>query len=224
MELYFFTAVDDNPKYRQEAAYLIKSGEKFGRKIHLFDIPTGNMWHRYKVKLFATDLPKADRYIYLDSDTVFTREGDWDAPDCQGTMDILYYCPEARMTQTVGFIRNHTICTGDKEAYDYVYNLWIKSYCPIWCNSGVVVLDADVRARFIPIWQKWMDDIDSHCEKGWVEGDEYPLLFARQEFSLPLLPPRFNGCCKWQPIYDWHVLLHADGNVSGPKRIPYDRA
>jgi len=224
MKLFFFTGVDDNSKYRQEAEWLIKSGKKYGRDIHLFDIPAGKMWNRYKVELFATKLPDADRYIYLDSDTILTCEGDWEAPDCQGVMDILYYIPQRRAEFTHSFIKNHTLLDGDPGAYNFILAEWRRLYCPIWPNSGVVVLDADMRSKFIPIWQKWMDLVDRHCDKGQVVGDEAPCMFARNEFSLPLLPPRFNGCCKWQPIYDWHVLLHADGNVNGPKRIPYDRA
>ncbi len=29
---------------------------------------------------------------------------------------------------------------------------------------------------------------------------------------------------QWQPINDDHVLIHADGNVGGEKRLPYLRA
>jgi len=224
MNLFFFTAVDSNPKYRKESEYLIASGKKYGRKIHLYDIPPDQIWNRYKVKLLASKLPPADRYIYLDSDTVLTGPGDWDAPDCQGVMDILYYTPQTRHKHTVSFIKNHTVLDGDPGAWEYILDLWQKKHCPIWPNSGVVVLDADVLERFVPVWQKWMDIVDSHCDKGFVVGDEAPCMFARDEFSLPLLSPRFNGCCKWQPIFDWHVLIHADGNVSGDKRKPYNKA
>lgn len=224
MNIYFFTAVDDNPRYRKEAEYLIRSGDKYGRKIHLYDIPKTEVWNRYKVKLLASDLPPADRYVYLDSDTVLTCKGDWEAPDCQGVMDILYFTPATRDKHTVSFIKNHTVLDGDPGAYEFILAEWRKRYCPIWPNSGVVVLDADMRQRFVPIWQKWMDIVDSHCDKGAVVGDEAPCMFARNEFSLPLLAPRFNGCCKWQPIHPWHVLIHADGSVAGEKRIPYDRA
>ena len=46
MELFFFTYVDQNPKYRQEADYLIRSGRRFGREIHLFEIPDAAIWNR----------------------------------------------------------------------------------------------------------------------------------------------------------------------------------
>lgn len=224
MKLFFFTYVDQNPKYRAEADILIRSGRRFGRDIHLFEIPPGAMWNRYKVELMAGELPPADRYICLDSDTILTGPGDWEAPDCQGMMDILYYCPEDRIRHTQGFIRNHTLLDHDVAAYEYILNLWRQHQCPIWPNSGVVVLDAGIRLPFAQCWKRWMAEIDSHCDRGFVVGDEAPATFALQEFGLPLLPPRFNGCCKWQMIYDWHVLIHADGNVTGTKREPYNAA
>jgi hypothetical protein len=224
MNLYFFTAVDRNPAYRREADILIASGKKYGRDIHLYDIPDGEVWNRYKVKLIASELPAADRYIYLDGDTVLTCRGDWEAGDCQGVSDILYFCPELRDKHTKAFIRNHTVLDGDPGAYEYILKIWREMNFPIWCNSGVVVLDAGTRLPFTTVWQKWMDRIDAHCDKGMVVGDEAPCMFARQEFGLPFLPQRFNGLCKWQPIYDWHVLIHADGNVGGAKRIPYNNA
>jgi hypothetical protein len=225
MNIFFFTYVDRNPKYRAEADLLIRSGRRFGREIHLFEIPEGAMWNRYKVELLAAELPAADRYVCLDSDTILTGPGDWEAGDCQGVMDILYYMdPPDRDKHTKAFIRNHTLLEGDPGAYEAILQLWRKWQCPIWPNSGVVVLDAEVRLPFARRWQEWMTMIDGRCNRGYVVGDEAPCMFARQDFGLPLLPPRFNGCCKWQPIHDWHVLLHADGNVNGAKRIPYNLA
>ena len=225
MKLFFFTAVDKNPVYRKEADILIASGKKYGRDIHLYDIPDSEIWNRYKVKLLASGLPEADRYIYLDGDTVLTCHGDWEADDCQGVSDVLYYMTEPdRHKHTHSFIKNHTLLDGDPGAYEYILGLWRQMDCPIWPNSGVVVLDDEIRLPFTAIWQKWMDQVDSHCDKGQVVGDEGPCMFARQEFGLPFLPQRFNGLCKWQTIYDWHVLIHADGNVGGEKRIPYDDA
>lgn len=225
MNCFFFTYVDDNPKYRRDAEILIKSGKKFGRDIHLYEIPGGAMWNRYKVELLAGELPEADRYICLDSDTVMTCHGDWEADDCQGVMDILYYMDEPnRHKYTYSFIKNHTLLDGDRGAHDFIYDLWQRLDFPIWPNSGVVVLDADVRLHFARCWKKWMKIIDSHADAGFVVGDEAPCTFARHTFDLPLLPPRFNGCCKWQEIHDWHVLLHADGNVTGEKRRPFDDA
>ena len=183
------------------------------------------MWNRYKVELLAGELPAADRYVCLDSDTILTGPGDWESDDCQGVMDILYYMePPDRDKHTKAFIRNHTLLDGDAAAYEYILALWREKHCPIWPNSGVVVLDAAIRLPFVECWQRWMAEIDAHCDRGFVVGDEAPCMFALQEFGLPLLPPRFNGCCKWQPIDDSHVLLHADGNVTGDKRIPYNRA
>ena len=225
MKIYFFTAVDDNPVYRREAEILIASGRRYGRDIHLHDIPAGRRWNRYKVDLLLTDLPAADRYVYLDSDTVLTGPGDWEAPDCQGVCHVLYYMDRARACKhEAGFMRNHTTCIGDGAAWDYVSALWHERDEPLWCNSGVVVLDAEVRLPFCRMWKDRLTDIDGHCARGFVEGDEYALCFARAEFELPLLPPRYNGMCKWQPIYDWHCLIHADGNVDGPKRQPYTAA
>ena len=225
MKIFFFTYVDQNPKYRAEADILIRSGRRFGRDIHLFEIPDGAMWNRYKVDLLAGELPPADRYVCLDSDTILTGPGDWEADDCQGVMDILYYCDDhERDKHTKAFIRNHTICAGDPGAYDCILAMWRRFKDPLWPNSGVVVLDADIRLPFAECWKRWMAEIDSHCDRGYIVGDEAPCMFARQEYGLPLLPPRFNGCCKWQPIHDGHVLLHADGNVTGPKRVPYNAA
>lgn len=224
MNLYFFTAVDKNPVYRREAEILIKSGRKYGRKIHLYDIPDDKVWNRYKIELISGKLPDADRYIYMDSDCVLTCNGDWEAADCQGCSDILYYCPNERTKHTNGFIRNHTLVAGDPGAYEYIIDTWRKMYCPPWRNSGVVVLDAAMRFKFMPIWQKWQDMLDSRSDKGEVIGDEAACMFAAAEFGLPLLPQRFNGLCKWQTIYPWHVLIHADGNVGGEKRKPYTEA
>ena len=223
MRLFFFTSADDY--YRQAAEILIASGKYFGREIHFFEMPAGEMWNRYKVKLLSGDLPPADKYIYLDADTVMTCEGDWESEECIGVADMLYYMEEKkRLEYTMSFIRNHTCVVGEGKGYEYVCQLWREFNFPVWCNSGVVVLPAEVRVAFMECWRQWMENIDSHCEKGFIEGDEYPLVFARQEFGLPFLPPRFNGMCKAQPIYDWHVLIHADGNVSGEKRLPYTKA
>src|SRR5512146_1043799 len=146
MQIFFFTAVDQNPVYRREAEILLASGRQYGREIHLFDIPAGARWNRYKVDLLRTELPPADRYVYLDSDTVLTGPGDWEAPDCQGVADVLYWCTKYdRLRHTTGFMRNHTICDRDAPAWDYVSTLWHQWHEPIWCNSGVVVLDAAVR-------------------------------------------------------------------------------
>ena len=222
MDLYFFCAVDENPIYRREAEILIESGRTFGREIHLYDIPATEVWNRYKVNLFLADLPPADRYIYLDSDCCLTGPGDWEAPDCLGVCDVLYYCNTLdRSRHTKGFMRNHTLLVGEKKGYDYLVQLYLEHGSPPWCNSGVVVLSAADRLPFARVWKDWMNPIDAQCEKGFMVGDEGALLVARQEYGLPLLPPRFNGMCKWQPIFDWHVLIHADGNVGGPKRQPY---
>jgi hypothetical protein len=227
VKLFFFSAVDQSPKYRYEAELLLASGEKYGRPIHLYDIPAGELWNRYKVNLFLRDdLPKADRYVYLDGDCILNGPGDWEADDCQGVADPLYYCkskPE-RCKHTSGFMRNHTVVIGEGQGYDYILQKWHEWGEPIWCNSGVVVLDEEIRLSFAMRWQAWIRQIDRHCEKGFVVGDEAPLMFARHEAGLPLLPPRFNGLCKWQQIYDWHHVIHADGNVSGDDRMPYVRA
>lgn len=224
MNLFFFTSADEY--YKPAAKILIASGKKFGREIHFFDMPTGEIWNRYKVKLLSeANLPPADKYIYLDSDTVMTGPGDWENEECQGVADVLYYMEEnQRIIQTMGFIRNHTLLKGEVKGFEYILQLWREFKFPVWCNSGVVVLMAETRLPFMNCWLQWMENIDSHCEKGYISGDEYPLVFARLEFDLPLLPPRFNGMCKSQPIYDWHVLIHADGNVSGEKKLPYIQA
>jgi len=226
MNLFFFTAADDDPVYRLKTEILITSGKKYGRDIHLFDIPKDQAWNRYKPKLInSLDLPGVDKYIYLDSDTVLTGPGDWESEECQGVADVLYYMKEdQRIKYTMSFIRNHTCNIGEGKGFEYVCEKWREMDLPVWCNSGVTVLPAEIHLSFTALWLEWMAKIDKHCEKGDIEGDEYPLMFARQEFDLPFLPPRFNGMCKSQPIYDWHVLLHADGNVTGEKRIPYDRA
>lgn len=226
MEIYFFTAVDDNPLYQAEADILIASGRRFGRTIHRHRIPAGALWNRYKVNLFAGDLPPADRYVYLDSDTVLTGPGDWEARDCQGVADFLWYIDHKplKCQHTNGAMRNHTVCIGEGQGYEYLSRRWHEWGEPIWCNSGVVVLDAAVRQPFAELWRRWMAIIDRQCEKGFMVGDEASLMFARQGFDLPLLPPRFNYLCKWQPpLADWHSvhLIHADGNVTGAKRQPY---
>jgi len=217
MNLFFFTIADENRKDEAEDI-LIASGRRFGREIHLFDIPKGQKWHQYKKRLLADPgLPKADKYIYLDSDTVMTEPGDWESEECRGVMDVFYFCPEQRTKHTMGFLR-------PLKSFSYVYDLWTKFDYPIWCNSGVVVLPADVRINFMTCWQKWQEMIDKYCEKGFWCGDEAALMFARYFFDLPLLPPRFNGLCKAQPICDWHVLLHAAANPSKEKILPYTNA
>jgi len=229
MELYFFTAVDDNPVYRAEAEILIASGRKFGREIHLYDVPPTTCWNRYKVDLIASELPPADRYIYLDGDTVLTGPGDWEADDCQGVTDPLYFIDHdpLRCRHTNGFMRNHTVCIGEGPGYEFLAALWHEWHEPIWPNSGVVVLDAAIRRPFATVWKRWMAIVDAPCNAGFMVGDEAACMFARQGFALPLLPPRFNYLCKWQPpLADWRSvhLIHADGNVTGPKRQPYNAA
>lgn len=217
VKLFFFTIADENR--RDEAKeILIASGKHFGREIHLFDIPKGWIWDQYKRKLLADPgLAKADKYIYLDSDTVMTKHGDWESEQCQGVMDVFYFCPEQRKKHTMGFLRT-------LKTFEYVYDLWTKFDYPIWCNSGVVVLKADVRINFMRCWIKWQETIDKYCENNFWCGEEASLMFARHFFGLPLLPPQFNGICKSQPIYDWHVLLHAAANPSKEKKLPYTNA
>lgn len=224
MNLYFFTAADDY--YKHESEILIESGLRYGREVHFYPIPAGKQWQRYKVELLASDLPPADKYIYLDSDTVFTCRGDWEADECVGVGDVLYYADEGvRLKQTKGFMRNWTAVVGEGTGYEYICKLWALLDLPVWCNSGVTVLPAELRMPFVRSWQAWMNKIDEHCEKGIMIGDEAPLCFARQMFGLPFLPARFNGLCKWQPVsLDTHVLIHADGNVTGEKKLPYIRA
>ena len=222
MNIYFFTYVDNNPKYRRDAEILIKSGEKYGRDIHLYEIPDDEIWNRYKVKLIASDLPEADRYVCLDSDTVLICHGDWESDDCQGTMDILYYMNSVnRNKYTHSFIKNHTLLDGDKGAYEYILNMWRQLEEPIWRNSGVVVVDRQDKRIMSQQWLAWMEIVDSHCDTGKVVGDEAPLMFAAHAGKWPLLPPRFNVCLKWQPMIADAVLLHADGNVDGEKAKPY---
>lgn len=225
MKLYFFTYVDKNPKYRRDAEILIASGKKYGRDIHLYEIPDGEMWNRYKVKLIASQLPDADRYICLDSDTVLTCRGDWESDDCRGTVDILYYMGvDERLRYTHSFIKNHTLLDGDKGAYEYIMSLWKELNYPIWRNSGVVVFDRQEKAFMSEQWLAWLEIVDSHCDAGYVVGDEAPLMFAAHAGRWPYLPPRFNVCLKWQPVPENAVLLHADGNVNGEKRIPFNKA
>jgi hypothetical protein len=160
----------------------------------------------------------------MDSDTVLTCRGDWESPACQGVSDILYLWPEQRIKHTQGFIRNHTLVAGDAPVCEFISELWQAMRFPIWPNSGVVVLNAADRIPFAKLWLEWLDLIDKQSAKGEVVGDEAACMFARHVYNLPLLPPAFNGLCKWQPIFDWHQLIHADGNVTGEKRLPYIRA
>lgn len=223
MKLFFFTSADEY--YRKAAEILIASGKRFGREIHFFEMPAGEMWNRYKIKILAGDLPEADKYIYFDADTVMTCAGDWESDECLGVADVLYYMKEdQRIKYTMSFIRNHTCNIGEGKGFEYICEKWREMDLPVWCNSGVVVLTAKMRMPFMDCWSEWMKKLDEQCERDFIDGDEYPLMFARQEFNLSILPPRFNGMCKSQPIYDWHVLIHADGNVTGEKRIPYDQA
>lgn len=227
-KLYFFTAANSNPVYRYEAQLLIESGKRFGRDIHFYEIPENEPWHRYKVKIIGGTLPSADKYIYFDSDCILTGPGDWESDECIGVSDVLYWCktePE-RKKHTNGFMRNHTICGGinDVAGYKKIVELWQGMNWPIWCNSGVTVLPADIRLEFAEYWKQWLHVMDVYSSNPFIIGDEAALMFARHTYGLPLLPPRFNGMCKWQQIYDWHVLIHADGNVSGQDRLPYIRA
>jgi hypothetical protein len=148
MKIYFFTAADDH--YKRETEILFRSANKFGREVDFYPIPAGKQWQRYKVELLESDLPKADKYVYLDSDTVFTCRGDWESPECEGVMDILYYMsPTQRIKPTQGFIRNHTLLVGETAGYEYVLDLWRRFDCPAWNNSGVTVLTAQNRIPFV---------------------------------------------------------------------------
>lgn len=214
MNLFFFTIADAKRKAEAENI-LIASGRYYGREIHLFDIPEGEKWYRYRERLFlSSELPKADKYIYLDSDTIMTCAGDWESEECQGVADVFYFCPELRKKGTMGFLR-------PLKTFGYIHDLWVKFGWPIWCNAGVVVLSADARINFMTCWRKWSELIDEHCPDGFFGGTETPLMFARHFFDLPILPPRFHGLLKSQPIYDWHVLLHDAANPPAARRVPY---
>jgi len=227
MEIFFFTTVDAEPNYREQAEWLLASGEKYGRKIHLFDMPSNKRWRTYKIDIMGGDLPAADKYVYIDADAILTCRGDWELDECEGMSDPLHFYPKLRAKYTVSFMRNHTVTIGEGKGFEYIHSLWIERGEPVWVNNGVVVLKGADRLPFTHLWRQWTDRIDAACEKPPMQCNEPASMFAAAEYGLPLLPPRFNGLCKSQPIPPDGgdcVLIHADGNVTGQKRKPYDNA
>jgi len=226
MNIYFFTAVDKDPVYRAEADILIRSGKQYGRIIHLHDIPDDQYWGRYKAWIIGSDdLPAADRYVYLDSDSIMTGPGDWESKKCQGVMDSLYFMkPGDRNKKLMSFIRCMTSCNHDGRGLIYLRRLWFGFGFPSWYNSGVVVLDAEKRIPFCKLWIEYIELLDTLSENEYLPGDEPALMFARQEFNLPILSPKYNWLLKYQPDPGGARLIHADGNVAGVKREPYVRA
>jgi len=226
MNIYFFTAVDKDPVYRAEADILIRSGRQYGRKIHLHDIPDDQYWGRYKAWIIGSDdLPPADRYVYLDSDSIMTGPGDWESPKCQGVVDSLYFMDESeRRKKTMSWIRCLTSSNHDGRGYYYLRRLWFGYNFPKWFNSGVVVLDAEKRIPFCKLWIEYIELLDTLSEMDHLPGDEPALMFAQYEYNLPALPPVYNWLLKYQPDPGDVRLIHADGNVSGAKREPYVNA
>lgn len=217
MKICFFTMYDD--KYVRHAMTLVSSGVVFRRPILAFRIPTGEDWTRYKIKLFLGDeLPAAKKYVYMDADCILSAHGDWESRDCVGVADMTALHGGDYRHTLRGF---HSQFRDEENAWNRVVELFHKAGRPVWCNSGVVVLREKDRKPFAKLWMKWCKKIDSFCDSGTSWGDEVHLMFARQEYGLPILPTRFNGLCKWQSITPEHVVIHADGNVTGDKAKPY---
>jgi hypothetical protein len=220
MDCFFWTAA--NAKYRGEAQILIRSGRRFGIDIHCLPIPEQSPPWRYKSRQWL-DLPDAERYVYFDSDCILARPADWQAEDCLGASRMWWQQSRpAEIAWTRRTVQDHL--RGDGAGRSAILALHEARGSPAWANSGVMVLTARQRREFIPLWLEWIARTDELIlpQNRW--GDEVGLMFAKSDYGLPDLPGQYNWLLKWQHGVEQAVVIHADGHVSGTKRVPYERA
>jgi hypothetical protein len=215
MEIYFFTAATAD--YLPKADRLLRSARRFGVAVALHRIPPEAKPWRFKVRLWRSALPAADKYVYLDADCLLVAPGDWSASGCNGAAELFHQCgPEEAVRRTRRMIRDRT--RGDGSGCEAVTALWQRHGCPPWRNSGVMALEARQRWPVTALWSDWIERTDALIARRHRWADELGLLFAAAEAHLPVLPGRFLCPLKWQRPPADVVVLSADGNA-GPKKI-----
>jgi len=215
MDICFYTMANDN---RLEwARHLVSSGDVVDRPVWMFRIPPDHKDpKRYKIELLGSDLlPEADKYVYLDADSIMLKHGDWESDDCIG----------AKHEHWGNAGQYYKALRGEQARRMYI-DLYNQSGRPLRMNSGLVVLSAGIRHEFAERWQYWNERIDSfsdHPERAKIR-DQIGFAYVFEEFGLPALPERF--CClpKSEPFRDDHIMIHAAGKPSGAAIAPYTNA
>jgi len=205
-----------NDKRLDWARRLISSGDVVDRPIWFYRIPENDKDpKRFKIFLLAGDtLPAADKYVYLDSDVIMQKHGDWESDECWGAVsEERFKIPHS----------NAFNCKKGVEEFVKVWEHYEKKYGHIErVNTGCVILPPDKRKAIALRWLSWCNMMESMCEKKMKLRDQPQFPFVMCEFDLPVAPQRFMGIVKREPITDEHILIHASGHPSGNAREQYN--
>jgi len=157
------------------------------------------------------DLPEADKYVFLDADTLFLKHGDWESDECFGAVSEEHLWPRQGLIER-DLMRNFDSIEG-RQAFYALYETYGK---PHRCNSGCIVLPADIRKEVGRLWKKWCDKLDALTEKPSKQRCQMQFGFVMAELNLPILPSRFSAFVKKEDVRPDHVLIHAAGKPGPP--------
>jgi hypothetical protein len=216
MDLCFFTMA--NRKFLERARYLVSSGDAVDRPIWFYRIPDDNPDpKRYKIELLLRDdLPRADRYIYLDADNLMLKHGEWESDECVGVVPFTF---KNRMR----YVRRY-FAPNDTAGFEAYYKLLEAYGFPAQVNSGCIVLPANIRKQVAERWMEWCKKIDSLCTERTPLRDQMHLAFVVKEMGLPFIPKKYNVCLKYERVGDDAVVIHAAGHAARSAMRPYNKA
>lgn len=208
----FFTMADK--AMIDQARSLILSGDIAGRPIWFYRIPADHPDpKRYKLELLASDLlPDADKYVYIDADSLMLKHGDWESGECLGAKYEHWGTGDGYENVFTG--------TG----FDVFRRLHKEYGSPPRLNSGLVVLPGNIRKQFAKDWLDWCHKIDAlSSEWLWIR-DQMGYMFAHKQYNLPVLPERFSCIVKREKLTEKYISLHAAGHPKGEARKQYTDA
>ena len=212
MNICFFTMA--NEAMMGMARSLIISGDVVGQPIWFYRIPEDHPDpKRYKLYLLRSDLlPEADKYVYIDADSLMLKPGDWEAGDCWGAK-------YEHWGRGDGY---GNVFTGT--GFSDFLKLYKKHGSPPRLNSGLVVLSGKMRKQFAEDWLEWCLKIDAlSSEWLWIR-DQMGYMFAHTKYRLPILPERFSCIVKREKLTDKYVSIHAAGHPKGAALKQYTDA
>jgi hypothetical protein len=212
MKICFFTMA--NESMMAQARHLILSGDIAGRPIWFFRIPEDHPDpKRYKLELLMGDLlPDADKYVYLDADSLMLQYGDWEAGDCWGAK-------YEHWGRGSGY---GNVFTGT--GFDKFLALYKEYGSPPRLNSGCVVLSGKIRKQFAVDWLEFCLRIDAMSSEWLWIRDQMGYMFAHMKYRLPILPARFSCIVKREILGDHYISLHAAGHPKGAALAQYTHA
>ena len=180
MKLCFFCFATGGQRGKLRLAReLIASADTAGRQIWFFRPPVDCVEKkRYKIELLRGNLlPEADKYIYLDCDSLMLKHGDWESDKVFG----------ARLERP----RSHHLNFKDEESREHFIHL-TKTNAKQEANTGVVVVSAEERVKVAERWQYWCDYVDALLSKRSQTRDQFHFRFVRYDLDIGELPKEYN--------------------------------